>query len=218
MQNVLKFLSQLKKNNNREWFNSHKDLYETALQEFKMLVQTVHQEIAKNDLIEPAKIFRIYRDVRFSKDKQPYKTNFGVLFMRMKPGKGGYYLHIQPHNSFAGGGFWRPEKEELFRIRKEFELNPADIKKITKTAAFKKHFGEIKGDELKNIPNGFDKEAEAADLIKKKDFVLMKNYADKEVMAKDFNKEILTIFKAERPFLDYITEILSTDLNGEPVE
>ena len=218
MQNVLNFLSQLKKNNNREWFNANKDLYEAALEEFKSFVQSVHQEISKSDLIEPAKIFRLYRDMRFSKDKTPFKTNFGALFMRMKPGKGGYYLHIQPDNSFAGGGFWRPEKEELFRIRKEFELNPTDIKKITKGAAFKKHFGEIKGDELKSVPNGFDKEAEAADLIRKKEFILMKNYADKEVAAPDFSKEVITIFKAERPFLDYMSEVLSTDLNGEPVE
>ena len=218
MQNVLNFLSQLKKNNNREWFNANKYLYENALEEFKSFVQNVHQQMSKNDLIEPAKIFRLYRDLRFSKDKTPFKTNLGALFMRMKPGKGGYYLHIQPDNSFAGGGFWRPEKEELFRIRKEFELNPTDIKKITKNATFKKHFGEIKGDELKSVPKGFDKEAEAADLIRKKEFILMKQYADKEVTTTDFSKEVVTNFKAERPFLDYMTEVLSTDLNGEPLE
>ncbi len=214
MKTALQFLSQLKENNNREWFNAHKDLFETALQEFKSFMQHVYQAIAATDSIEPPKVFRIYRDLRFSKDKTPFKTNFGAYFMR---GKGGYYFHLEPGNIFGGGGFWHPEKEDLFRIRKELEYNPTDIKKITRTASFKKYFDEIKGDELKTIPKGFDKEAEAADLIRKKDFLLLKRYTDKQAQAPGFREEMIDVFKAAKPFLVYMSDVLSTDLNGEPI-
>jgi len=162
-------------------------------------------------------VFRIYRDVRFSKNKLPYKTHFGGSFHRTKPElRGGYYLHLAPHNeSFIATGFWDPNKEDLLRIRKEFETDSEDIRAIMDTPAFKAVWGTVQGDELKSAPRGFDKLDPNIDLIRKKQFIFVRKYSDKAVMSKDFEHQIVESFKIIRPYFDYMSSVLTTNLNGE---
>ncbi len=217
IKNGFEFLKRIKENNNREWFAQHKQEYDLIVKGNKIFFNRIYSELQKHDNIEDIHIFRIYKDVRFSKDKLPYKTNFGAGFSRKKPMlRGGYYIHLEPNNSFVGGGFWAPNSEDLYRIRKEFEMNTAEIERITSDKIFVKYFGELKGEDgVKTAPKGFDKNHPAIDLIKKKQYVVMRNFSDKEVFSDDFSKEVIATFLAMRPLLDYMSDVLTTDLNGE---
>lgn len=214
----LDFLSELEKNNNRDWFTENKKRFENHQKVIKNFFQEVNEEFGKQDSIEKMQIHRIYRDIRFSKDKTPYKINFSVSFDRTKPHlRGGYYLHIQPGGSFVGGGFWEPNAEDLNRIRKEFEMDDEEIRSIIADENFKKFFGELKGEELKTAPKGFDKTHPAIDLIRKKQYLISRSFTDKEVTSENFKTEVLTTFKAMRPFFDYMSDVLGTNLNGESI-
>jgi len=218
MKKTFEFLKHLEKNNNREWFTQHKSEYDSVVKENKVFFNQIYTELQEYDNLKGIHIFRIYRDVRFSKDPTPYKTNFGVGYSRSKPLlRGGYYIHLEPNNSFVGGGFWGPEAKDLLRIRKEFELNTTEIEKITSDETFLQYFGEIKGDAVKTAPRGFDKNHPAIDLIRKKQFVVMRKFTDKEVLSDSFQKEAVLTLLAMRPFFDYMSEVLTTDLNGEPL-
>jgi len=211
------FFKRLKNNNNRDWFNENKPAFKALEGEIKLFYKHVQDNLNKHDNIDKLKIFRIYRDVRFSKNKLPYKTHFGGSFHRTKPRlRGGYYLHIQPNNeSFIATGFWEPTKEDLLRIRKEFEMDDSEIRKILADKAFNSVWGNtFIGDEVKTAPRGFDKAHRAIDLIKKKQYIFTKKYTDKEVLDTNFFIEIDTAFKAIRPFFDYMSDVLTTDLNG----
>ncbi len=217
MKNTLNFLKYLKENNNREWFANHKSAYDSIVKENKVFFNDIQSELQKHDSLNEIHIFRIYKDVRFSKDKSPYKTNLGAGLSRVKPKlRGGYHILIEPDNSFVGGGFWSPNNEDLLRIRKEFEANTTEIEVITSNDTFVEYFGELKGEEgVKTAPKGFDKNHPAIDLIKKKQFIVQRKFTDKEVLSKDFQQEIIATFLAIRPFFDYMSEILTADLNGE---
>lgn len=214
---VFTFLKQLEKNNNRDWFNEHKSEFKSIELKVKGFYDHVLENLRTHDDIDKLKVFRIYRDVRFSKNKLPYKTHFGGSFHRTKPHlRGGYYLHIQPNNeSFLATGFWEPNKEDLLRIRKEFEMDDKEIRSILGDKAFKNVWGGFVGDEVKTAPKGFDKEHPAIDLIKKKQFIFVKKYTDKDVLDSGFLKEIDRSFKAVRPYFDYMSDVLTTNLNGE---
>lgn len=213
---TLEFLTQLKENNDRDWFAANKKAFESEQKLAKTFLTSVGEQLGRIDSIERIQIFRIYRDVRFSKDKAPYKNHFSVGFTRTKPMlRGGYYLHIEPGGSFVGGGFWEPNAEDLNRIRKEFEMDDEEIRTILADDTFKKFFDELKGEELKTAPKGFDKAHPAIDLIRKKQFLLTRSFSDEEVMAPNFEENVLITFKAMRPFFDYMSDVLSTDLNGE---
>jgi len=214
---VLDFLKKLEKNNNRDWFNDHKKEFKALETDVKQVYQTLNDLLNKHDEIEKFKLFRIYRDVRFSKNKLPYKTHFGGSFGRKKPElRGGYYLHIQPNNeSFIATGFWEPHKDDLLRIRKEFEMDASEIRDILANKAFSKVWGsEFVGDEVKTAPKGFSKDHPNIDLIKKKQFIFTKKLTDKELLSSSLIKDIDTSFKAIRPFFDYMSDVLTTDLNG----
>ncbi|MPS65822.1 MAG: TIGR02453 family protein [Chryseobacterium sp.] len=218
MKKNFEFLKQLEKNNNREWFSQHKAEYDSVVKENKTLFNKIYAELQEHDNLKGIHIFRIYRDVRFSKDQTPYKTNFGVGYSRTKPMlRGGYYIQLEPGNSFVGGGFWGPDAKDLLRIRKEFEISTAEIEKITSDDTFIKYFGEIKGDAVKTAPRGFDKDHPAINLIRKKQYVVMRKFTDKEVLSDGFQKEAVLTLLAMRPFFDYMSEVLTTDLNGEPL-
>ena len=214
----LDFLNTLKENNNRNWFTENKKAFETEQKRIKSFFTSVGEQLGKADSIERIQIFRIYRDVRFSKDKAPYKNHFSVGFTRTKPLlRGGYYLHIEPGGSFVGGGFWEPNSSDLQRIRKEFEMDDTEIRTIIANETFKNYFGELKGEELKTAPKGFDKMHQAIDLIRKKQYLLTRSFSDKEVLALNFEAEVLTTFQSMLPFFNYMSEVLSTDLNGESI-
>ncbi|MGB5419042.1 DUF2461 domain-containing protein [Algibacter sp.] len=214
---VFTFFNKLEKNNNRDWFNDNKPEFKSIEKEVKKVYHSVFENLNKHDEVDKMKMFRIYRDVRFSKNKLPYKTHFGGSFNRLKPRlRGGYYLHIQPNNeSFIATGFWEPNKEDLLRIRKEFEMDDSEIRDILSNKKFNAVWGNtFVGDEVKSAPRGFDKDHEAIDLIKKKQYIFTKKYTDKEVLDANFLNEVDTAFKAIRPFFDYMSDVLTTDLNG----
>ena len=212
---LFSFFSKLKQNNNRDWFQSNKAEFKLLEGQVKLFMKEIEQNLQIHDKIEKAKMFRIYRDVRFSKNKTPYKTHFGLAFHREKPAlRGGYYLHLEPENSFLGVGFWAPEKEDLQRIRKELEIDAEEYRQIMDNKAFKKHWGSLSGEEVKTAPKGFSKEHPNIDLIKKKQHVFIKNFSDQEVLSSDFIRVIDTHFQNIRPFFDYISHVLTTDLNG----
>ncbi len=218
MKKAFEFLTHLKENNNREWFTQHKSEYDIIVKENKVFFNQIYQELQEYDQLKGIHIFRIYNDVRFSKNKTPYKTNFGVGYTRSKPMlRGGYYIQLEPGNSFVGGGFWGPEAKDLLRIRKEFEISSTEIEKIIADKTFIQYFGELKGDSVKTAPRGFDKNHPAIGLIRKKQFLVMRKFTDTEVLSDNFQKEVLLTLLAMRPFFDYMSEILTTDMNGEPL-
>ena len=216
---VLGFIKRLEKNNNRDWFNEHKSEYKSYETLAKAIFKYISDNLNKHDQIDSYKVFRIYRDVRFSKNKLPYKTHISGSFHRKKPElRGGYYLHIQPdNNSFIGVGFWDPNKEDLLRIRREIEQDDQEIRDIINDTSFKSVWGELEGDELKTAPRDFDKEHSAIDLIKKKQYIFTKRFTDKEVLELNFADDVVSSFQAIRPFFDYMSDVLTTNVNGESI-
>ena len=214
---AFEFFKKLEKNNNREWFTEHKAEFKKIEAEVKTVYNEIYNNLNKHDEVDKLKMFRIYRDVRFSKDKTPYKTHFGGSFHRKKPElRGGYYLHIQPNNeSFIATGFWEPHKDDLLRIRKEFEMDASEMRKIMSDKKFKSIWGELVGDEVKTAPKGFDKEHENIDLIKKKMYIFTRKFTDKEVTSNNFINTVDDSFKTIRPFFNYMSDVLTTNLNGE---
>src|SRR5690606_27945368 len=215
MQNVLDYINKLQQNNNREWFTENKKSFEDAKETASNLFNAVYNELKSSDHLEPLKIYRIYRDVRFSSDKTPYKNHFSMFMSRSQPDfRGGYYLHIEPGKSFIGVGFFDPNKEDLLRIRKEIELDD-ELETILNSKDIKATFGTLEGDEVKTAPKGFDKTHERIALLRKKQFLLIHKFTDKEVISPDFYKEAAKVFEKSRPFVDYMTDVLLTNLNGE---
>jgi len=215
---VLDFMSSLSKNNNREWFAENKTAFQKIESEAKIFFNEVYTDLQKQDSIESINIYRIYRDIRFSKDKSPYKKYLSVWYSRTKPFfRGSYYLHIEPGNSFVEGGFWNPNPDDLKRIRKEFELDDSEIREIMNAPDFRKYFNGLEGEELKTAPKDFDKSHKNIDLIKKKQFLVIRNFTDMEVLDKNFKNEVLKTFNAMRPYFDYMSDLLTTNLNGESI-
>lgn len=214
------FLKDLKKNNNRDWFADNKPRFKEAQDNAKAFYGTIQENLNQHDEIEKLKIFRIYRDVRFSPDKTPYKPHFAGSFSRLgKHLRGGYYLRIRPGESFLAGGFWEPNKDDLFRIRKEIEMDASEIKDILNDPTYKKYFGGTfdSFSELKTAPRGFDKDHPDVDLLRKKGFIATRNFTDAEVLSPDFINEVDCSFQALRPFFNLFSDILTTNLNGESI-
>lgn len=216
---TLSFFTTLEKNNDRDWFNEHKKEFKAIEVKVKLAYTTLFELLKKHDEVDQFKLFRIYRDVRFSANKAPYKTHFGGAYHRKKPQlRGGYYLHIQPNDqSFIAAGFWEPSKNDLFRIRKEFEMDDEEIRSIINHKTFKNIWGNFVGDELKTAPKGFDKDHPAIDLIRKKQYIFTKKYTDKQVISDSFLEDVNIAFKAIRPYFDYMSDVLTTNINGEPL-
>ncbi len=214
---IFQFLNTLKDNNNREWFAENKDYYLEEEEKIKSFFTSIFQGIQSVDNLEGMKAYRIYRDVRFSKDKAPYKTYRSCSYQRATAAlRGGYHIEITPQGSFLAVGFWQPNKEDLLRIRQEFELDGNTITEILESKDIKKMFGGFyKGNSLKKSPKGFDKNHPNIKLINKKDFILMRRFTDKEVLHKNFQKTVLNSFKTIRPFFNYMSSILTSNLNGE---
>ncbi len=213
---VFRFLETLENNNNRAWFTEHKSEFKTLEDQMKLFFGSVCEKMKAHDEIERLKVFRIYRDVRFSHDKTPYKINFSGSMARGGAHlRGGYYMHIQPKGSFIAAGFWNPNKEDLLRIRKEWELDSGELRELISKKSFQSVWGNLEGDGVKTAPKGFDKAHPNIDLIRKKQFIFVKNFSDKEVLAKDFDVELDTCFQTIRPFFDLMSSILTTNLNGE---
>jgi len=210
------FFKKLKKNNNRDWFAENKPKFKELELQIKAFGEELKDRLNEFDNVDRFKLFRIYRDIRFSKDKTPFKTHFGLYWNRLKPRlRGGYYLHISPNNNFLACGFWDPNPKDLYRIRKEFLHDANEFRKILKSKEIYSNWGNLEGTELKTAPRNFDKNHPDIDLIRKKQFVFKINYSDKEVLEKRFIDNIELSLKAIRPFLNYMTDLLTTDENGE---
>ncbi|MGN6646235.1 MAG: DUF2461 domain-containing protein [Cytophaga sp.] len=219
---VLNFLKKLSKNNNKEWFTKNKDVYQHAYAELIIFADALLAEMNKHDTIETPSgkksLYRIYNDVRFSKDKSLYKNNLGGGLRRAtKLLRGGYYYHIEPGNSFVAGGFFSPNAEDLLHIRQHLSADPKTLTRILNQPTFRKTFGSLIGEKVKTAPRGFDVSDPAIELIRHKQFIIKHTFTDQEVSSPDFHKLVSDTFKKMRPYLDYMSEILTTDLNGESV-
>ncbi|APZ47624.1 TIGR02453 family protein [Polaribacter reichenbachii] len=216
---TFQFLKDLQKNNNRDWFAEHKPTFTKIQSQVKEVFLEMQLNLEKHDEIEKMKIYRIYRDVRFSKDKTPYNPRLAVSFSRLGAAlRGGYFLQIKPGETFLGGGFWQPEKDDLFRLRKEIEQDASEFYDILNDKNYIKHFGgKFAGDELKSAPRGFDKTHKDIDLLRKKGFIAIRNFTDAEVLSPNFLSELDESFKALRPFFNLFSDILTTNLNGESI-
>ena len=196
-----------------------KPLHDKSRKDVIEFSEKLFTQLKQENQLDKYKVFRIYRDVRFSKNKTPYKNHFGISFHRTKPQyRGGYYLHLEPQNSFIATGFWKPEKDDLLRIRKEIEVDASEFRKILEDKNFQHYFGNtFKGDELKTAPRGFDKEHPDVDLLRKKGFIAIRNFKDDEVLSPNFSLEVDKSYKALRPFFNLFSDILTTNLNGESI-
>ncbi len=220
IQDNFKFLEVLKENNEREWMTDNKTWYLKNEELLKAFYKDVEAGLNTFDQIEKTKVFRIHRDVRFSKNKTPYNVHRSASFSRKgTQRRGGYYLRIEPNGkSRMAGGFFNPSPADLLRIRKEFELDAKPIRAILKNKEFKAAFkGFSTNNQVKTAPRNFDVDHPSIDLIRNKSFVVAHSFTDDEVLAKDFKENLLAHYRLLIPFFDYMSDVLTTDLNGELV-
>jgi uncharacterized protein (TIGR02453 family) len=211
---TLKFLTQLKKNNNKPWFDAHRAQYEAARIDFSNFLQLVIDALQKSDttltgITSRECLFRINRDIRFSKDKTPYKSNFGASIKRggRKSGFAGYYFHCEPGHSFIGGGLWMPDAVQLKNVRQEIDYNWEEFQEILKEKNFKKVYGDIyKGADvsLSTMPKGYEKDNPAAGYLKLKSFIAETKITDEELTKASLHKKTVAAFKALQPLLNFI--------------
>lgn len=217
MNEILDFLKELKYNNHKEWMDAHRDQYQAAKAKFEEFINLLIIEIQQFDDkiigITPKNcIFRINRDIRFSKDKSPYKINMGAFISEdgKKSYKPGYYIHLQPENeSFMAGGIYAPPGDILKKIRQEVDYNPGELKEIITRPEFKKFYGEIQGEKLKTAPKGYDTNHPNIEFLKLKSYVVMHNLSDQEVTAKNFSQKVINGFKILKPLNDYLDVAIS---------
>jgi len=213
---ILDFLSELKENNNREWFQANKEKYESARLCFEDFVNVMIPRITKFDpkisnITAKDCMFRIYKDVRFSKDKLPYKTNFGAFMARggRKGPFAGYYLHIEPGASLLAGGIYMPMPEVLKAVRNEIFENTDEFLAIINNKLFKKYFSEIDGEKLKSAPRDYPKEFPFIDLLKYKSYCTVYMLSDNDLLKSSFQDDALKIFAAMLPFNNYFNKIIA---------
>lgn len=213
---TIKFLKSLSKNNNKPWFEAHKADYQEAKADFESVVQQILDGLCKQ---EPILIglevkdctFRIYKDVRFSKDKTPYKTNMGAAF---SPGgrksiRPGYYFHLEPGgNSFAGGGLWMPEAPVLKKVRQEIDYNFEEFQQLISNKEFMKVFGKIEGESLKTAPQGYLPDNPAIAYLKLKSFTVWHHISDDVIQQPALVREILKTFAVMQPFVKFLDRAL----------
>lgn len=213
---TMTFLCELRDNNNRPWFDTNKERYEAVKAESKNLLSEIESEMNKVDKIESTKLFRIYRDVRFSKDKSPYNYHLSMSLSRQKPYlRGGYYLRIMPENTILACGFWNPSPSDLSLIREHIASDSDSFRKAIENTSLQKYLGKLEGETVKSAPKGYSKDHPAIDLLRHKQFLYSKSFTDEEVISPDFVKNVVAGFSAVRPFFDYMSDILSHNLNGE---
>jgi len=212
---TLEFLRQLVENNNREWFQENRKKYDDAKADLENLVGYLIKEVGKfqdlGNLQVKECIFRINRDIRFSKNKAPYKSNLsaGIGPGGRGSGKIDYYLHIQPGNqSFLGGGMWETTPDQLARFRQEVDYNADELKKIIEDKTFRAYYPEIAGQSLKTMPKGYPKDHPEIELLKRKQLFFDHRFTDKEVTSKGFGEEVLKGIMLLKPYVDYMNYVL----------
>ncbi len=211
---TLKFLRDLKKNNNKPWFDAHRPQYETAKKDFELFIQEVILKHGKKDsdikdILAKNCLFRINRDVRFSKDKSPYKTNMGAYISKggKKSPFGGYYFHCEPGQAFIGGGIWQPEPDKIRKVRQEIDYNWDEFKKIIGSKKFKSVYKDLHTGEdmsLSKVPQGFEKDNPAAKYLKLKSWIAMRDVKDADLTSKGLLKLTLDTFDTLLPLLKFL--------------
>lgn len=217
MKLALDFIRDLAENNNRDWFNTHKKRYQEALELFRGFAGELLAGISGFDPslgnLEPKDtIFRIYKDVRFSKDKLPYKTHFGCWMAKggRKSTDAGYYFHLEPGNSFMAAGVWMPPGEQLKLIRQEILYRPESFLKLINTPLMKAHYERGgKEDMLKKGPAGFPKDFKHMEELKYKHYVWSRNYSDSEVRRQEFAGSVVEDYKGLHPLVSYLNHAMS---------
>ena len=217
MKSIILFLEALAKNNNRDWFNTNKKVYQESLESFRnfaadMLAGIVQFDPSLGDIEAKDTIFRIYKDVRFSKDKSPYKTHFGCWMAKggRKSTDAGYYFHFEPGNTFMAAGVWMPPKEQLDLIRQDIVFNPSEYLKVMSDPGIaKKYERGGKEDRLKKGPVGFPKDFEYIEEIKYKHFIYSRNYSEAEVLKDGFSDGVVDDFKGLYPLVSYLNHAMS---------
>lgn len=208
-----RFLKNLKRNNQRDWFLEHKGEYEEFLrQPFQEVIIDLGEKLkteAKGIQFDPKKsIFRINRDTRFSANKDPYKTNIGASFVYSRHNKKdenpGLYLHVEPNNCFVAGGLYMPTGEQLRKIRELIKREPEVFKKIICHPKVKKYFGGLSGERLKKAPQGTDPNHRQIELLKWKQFIYIKRYKDKDFQTGDLAKKVKNEFAAMMPLIEWL--------------
>jgi len=211
------FLKNLAKNNNREWFKDNKKKYDAAKENVEALIDQMINKIQNfddrfsKDINAKDCIFRIYRDIRFSKDKTPYKLNFGANISPggKKSGVPGYYFHVKPGECFVGGGMYKPDGKQLAAVRQEIDYNTKAFKKILNSASFKKHFGDLKGDKLKTAPKGYPKDHPELSLLQYKGYFTYGIISDADMQTKDCLKLASQKLKAMYPLNMFISQAIN---------
>lgn len=212
---TLEFLNLLKNNNNKEWFDKNRSMYLAAKANFEIFVQSLIQEIIgfepiMKGLEVKSCVFRINRDVRFSHDKSPYKTNMGAFMVRGGKKNGdkyaGFYFHIEPGKSMLAGGAYVPPAQWLNSIREKIDNEPERLISIINHPEFKKYFGQIEGEKLKKVPKGFSPDHKYVELLKFKSYLAMTESSDKKVISDDYFKYSINVFKAMKPLNDFLNE------------
>ncbi|MFM2146216.1 MAG: hypothetical protein RL732_1052 [Bacteroidota bacterium] len=213
---TLQFLRKLKKNNHKAWMDEHRSDYEEAKKNFESFIQQLIDGHASSDpslkgIAAKSCIFRINRDIRFSKNKSPYKTNMGAFINKggKKAVTAGYYFHLEPGNSFAGGGLYMPQPPELAKVRQEIDYNFTEFKKIITSSSFQSNFGTLDTSEeyqLARLPKGYETGHPATAYLKLKSFTAFKTLSDQEVTSKNLLKATLKAFSALQPLLAFLNQ------------
>jgi len=223
---LFQFLTELSKNNNREWFTENKPRYVSniaePMAEFIMSMGEKLDKYADCFVADPRRnggsMFRIYRDCRFSKDKRPYKENVGCQF-RHSAGKDahapGYYMHLEPNEVFFGAGVWMPPNDVLFKIRTAIVEKEKQWDKIKKNKTLIKYFDDVSGDGLKRPPRGFDAEHRFINDLKRKSFFVMRSVDPDMILRPEFITEVNKTFKAASPFVEFITNALDLSFHSQ---
>jgi uncharacterized protein (TIGR02453 family) len=208
---TFRFLEQLKLNNHKEWMDANRKLYDAAKADFESFVTQVITGLSKmeplmSELTAKQCIFRLNRDVRFSNDKSPYKSHFGAYFSigGKKSPHAGYYLHVEPNQSFIGGGCWMPEAAMLKAIRQEIDYDFDAFKAIIQDKNFKKLYPKIDGEQLKKAPQGYEVDNPAIEFLKHKSFTVGHPFADKDLLSKQAVDKVLHSFEVMKPFIDFL--------------
>lgn len=219
---TLQFLTDIAENNNRDWFQIHKESYLEAQQNMHSFIEALIFELNKHDQLEnksaKKSLYRIYSDMRFSKDKLPYHSKFDFSLQRSgTQRRGGYYMNIKPGNSYVCCGFFAPNPEDLKKIRVDIADNHLQWNAILHSEAIQSNFGNLRGNAVLTAPRGFNKDHMAIELLRHKQFYLRHDFTDEEVLSEDFLAKTDSIYKSVRPFFDYMSELLTTDSNGEEI-
>lgn len=220
LKSTFRFLKELSANNAREWFALNKDRYLQAQANAEQFVDQLIVKMNTHDSIDTPSgkksLYRIYNDVRFSKDKSPYNPRFAGYLKRVKPRlRGGYYFWIKPGASRIGCGFVYPGPGDLKRARMDIVDNYQDWNRILQSRTIKSTFGEMRGDQVKTTPKGFPKDHPSIELLRYRQYWFERSFTDQEVLSPNFLKIVNQTFKSIRPFFDYMSDVLTTDLNGE---